>query len=60
MIKKSKTPIHGYLPVKKLCKYILGSAQCFKDIFRMAPQGLQILLMSGVTVTSASQILESF
>ena len=24
------------------------------------PQGLQILLMSGVSVTSASQILESF
>lgn len=22
---------------KKNCKYILGSAQCFKDIFRMAP-----------------------
>ena len=22
---------------KKLCKYILGSAQCFKDIFRMVP-----------------------
>lgn len=37
MIKESKTPIHGYLPVKKICKYILGSAQCFKDIFRMAP-----------------------
>ena len=26
----------------------------------MMHQGLQILLMSGVTVTSASQILESF
>ena len=37
MIKESKTPIHGYLPVKKICKYILASAQCFKDIFRMAP-----------------------
>lgn len=37
MIKESKTPIHGYLPVKKICKYILGSAQCFKDILRMAP-----------------------
>ena len=29
-------------------------------IQRIKPQGLQILLMSGVTVTSASQILESF
>ena len=29
-------------------------------ISRCEQQGLQILLMSGVTVTSASQILESF
>ena len=30
------------------------------SIFEKVSQGLQILLMSGVTVTSASQILESF
>ena len=31
----------------------------FRDL-KMNLQGLQILLMSGVSVTSASQILESF
>ena len=31
-----------------------------RSFLSLIPQGLQILLMSGVTVTPASQILESF
>ena len=43
-----------------LCYLLSGSLCLNKPIKPQYKQGLQILLMSGVSVTSASQILETF
>ena len=44
----------------KLVKFVYKRRVTEKEVLLYITQGLQILLMSGVSVTSASQILESF
>ena len=57
------TPYNGlYIPELCLKVYLFQASDIRegRDFISLCKQGLQILLMSGVTVTSASQILESF